>query len=193
MVKWKQQLKSLKPYASRIAAAALVMVIFWTIASYYNRKVLKNMVKTDSKSTSEIRRTNLIAYQLANLVYYLLLIAGASFSFSLLGISNTTLLVFLGSVGLAFSMSTQRYLSTWIAGMQITINQLYNIGDHVHLIGNLVNRNVIGTVVDFDLLRTTILNEDGKRISVGNDEIIGMQIVLLHKIPYNKQITPTPR
>lgn len=170
----------LKALAIRFVWACIVMIIFWKVAGYYNERVVKSMIidpkgqKTLSKE--QIKRTNLIYYNLANAIYYIVLVVGISICLTILGVSNAAIIAVIGTFGLALSLSMQKYLTGVVAGAVISLNQLYNIGDVVKFVGSSTARNVSGRIIDFDLMRTTVLLDNGEIISVPNEEITSSQI-----------------
>lgn len=184
-----------RPFLFRLAAAFAVMFLFYQIALFYKAKVLSNLaVKVKNASPEErevVERTNLVYYELSNLVYYILLIIGASISLSILGFSNTTILTILGATGLAMSLALQSYLTAVISGVQVSLNDWYRIGDVIRV--QQPNNTVLqGEVVDFDLLRTTLLTDAGATAAIPNDTITKSVIFYLPSPVIINNATPKP-
>lgn len=163
-----------RPFLFRLAAASAVMFLFYQIARFYKSKILSNLAaKVSNAPPSEknlVERTNLVYYELSNLVYYVLLLIGAAICLSILGISNTTILTIFGATGFAMSLALQNYLTSVISGVEVSMNDWYSIGDEIRILQQ--NNAVLeGTVVDFDLLRTTLVTPNGTIATISNDVV----------------------
>lgn len=175
-----------RPFLFRVAAASAIMFLFYQIASFYKAKILRNLAakvaNAPEKEKNLVQRTNLVYYELSNLVYYVLLVIGAAISLSILGISNTTILTIFGATGLAMSLALQNYLTGVISGVEVSMNDWYSIGDDIRILQQ--NNAVLeGTVVDFDLLRTTLLTKDGMIATISNDVVTRSVIYYINNTP----------
>lgn len=165
-------------WAFRIVISVMIMAATWKLASYYNERVLKNMTKFDRDAVRDkmkkVKRTDLIVFEISNLVYYVILAIGASFVVSFFGFSNMTFVAVLGTIGLAFSLATQRFLTGIVSGIVVTTNRMYEIGDFVKF--QEKGHIIAGRVINFDLLRTTVMTEKGEIVSIPNEDITGGEI-----------------
>lgn len=166
----------IKRYAMRFIFACVVFFGFYMIANYYNSYILKKYILEQNEKDKHIKKVNLIYYQLANFIYYLILIVGLSFSFSIVGISNTAILTVLATLGLSLTLAMKDSLSNLVSGIILSMKQKYQIGDYLVIISN-GRPNVKGYVKEYDLLDTTLLDENGQLITVPNEVIFGNIII----------------
>lgn len=167
-----------KRYAMRVVFACIVFFCFYLLGNYYNSYILKKYIlqQDENNKDKQIKKVNLIYFQLANFVYYLILIVGLSFSFSILGISNTAILTVLATLGLSLSLAMKDSLSNLVSGIILSMKQKYQIGDYLTVISN-GRPNIKGYVKEYDLLDTTLLDENGQLITVPNDIIFGNIVI----------------
>jgi small conductance mechanosensitive channel len=141
-----------------ILISLFIFFVFFIIASIY-----KNYYKK--------KQDNLIKYELTDIIYYLLLFIGLFFSLIQLGIQTTSLYTIFGSIGLTFALSLQSTLSILASGLYISLNNLYNIGETIEILGP--NGTIYnGKVSLFNLFNTTILStKDNTPIIIPNNYI----------------------
>ena len=138
----------------KIFVSILIFIIFLVIAN-----IIKNQYITDDKDIIDDEynsNRNLIQYQIANLIFYIIIIIGLIFSVINIGFNITTIITVFASLGLAIGIAMQGTLSNVISGVIISINNLFSIGEYIR-INQLVNTNTIyGKVIDFNLYFTKI-------------------------------------
>jgi small conductance mechanosensitive channel len=141
-----------------ILISLFIFFVFFIIASIY-----KNYYKK--------KQDNLIKYGLSDIIYYLLLFIGLFFSLIQLGIQTTSLYTIFGSIGLTLALSLQSTLSILASGLYISLNNLYNIGETIEILGP--NGTIYnGKVSLFNLFNTTILStKDNTPIIIPNNYI----------------------
>lgn len=165
-----------KRYAVRFVIASVVFFGFYLLANYYNSYILKkNILQQDEQKDKKIKKVNLIYFQFANFIYYLILLIGLSFSFSIIGISNTAIFTVLATFGLSITLAMKDSLSNLVSGIILSMRQKYQIGDYIIIISS--RPNIKGYVKEYDLLDTTLLDDDGKIVTVPNDIIFGNIII----------------
>lgn len=144
-----------------ILISLFIFFVFFIIASIYKNYSKK---KQDSEK-------NLVKYELTDIIYYLLLFIGLFFSLIQLGIQTTSLYAIFGSIGLTIALSLQSTLSILASGLYISLNNLYDIGETIEVLGP--NGTIYnGKVSLFNLFNTTILStKDNTPIIIPNNYI----------------------
>ena len=179
-----------KRYAMRFVFACAVFFGFYLLANYYNSFILKKYIlQQDEQKDKKIKKVNLVYFQLANFVYYLILLVGLSFSFSIIGISNTAILTVLATFGLSITLAMKDSLSNLVSGIILSMRQTYQIGDYIVIVSN-GRPNIKGYVKEYDLLDTTLLDDNGQLVTVPNDIIFGNIIINSSSSP-REMSTPT--
>lgn len=77
-----------------------------------------------------------------------------------------------GFLGLVVGQATQSTLGQAVAGLFLMISRPFKIGDKVTL------SSEDGTVDDISTLFTTIIKDDGKRVLLPNNSVVGTKIVI---------------
>lgn len=149
-----EQLKSNAiDFIPMLLLSIFILIIFYIIAEYF-KKYITNLNKNYSQEHISV---NTIYYQLGIISYYSILIMGIIFALVNLGFNVATIITILGTVGLALGLAFQDTFKNIIASICISLNNLYNIGDII-VLRMLGNQNpVTGTVIDFDLYTTKII------------------------------------
>lgn len=119
-----------------------IFLIFLTIAHIANNYIQSNINKFKSN--------NIVLSEFAVLLYYFIIIIGLIIAFINLGIEVATIITLLGTVGLAIALSIKGCVEDIIAGIYISSNDLFNIGDRVEI------GDVHGYVHEINLFYTTI-------------------------------------
>jgi small conductance mechanosensitive channel len=153
-----QNLKSVVlKHLPNFAVSIIIVIIAYYISNYYYNAIIRKY-KDEAKS--------LIYYNIANLSYYLILIIGFFIAICNLGFEVNSLLTIFATLGIATALALQGLLKNVAAGFSITFTELFNIKDIVEVNGT------IGTIIDFDLLRTTLSEKaTSVRIIIPNDII----------------------
>jgi small conductance mechanosensitive channel len=150
-VDFAQNLKELVlRHAPNFVVSLIIVIIAYYLATWYRNTIIKKY-KNEQKS--------LIYYNIANLLYYLIFIIGIFIAICNLGFEVSSLITIFATLGIATALALQGILTNVASGFTIAYTDLYNLHDIVEING------IIGTVSDFDLLRTTI-NEKGTNIPV---------------------------
>lgn len=161
----------------RLLASIMSVYIGWWVASQYTRYLAAQWIKPVSMNTEEeTETTNLLYYVLVNGIYYVIFAIGILGACAFMGMTSLTFLAFFSTVGLAVSLSVQKYLTNNIAGSQISSQNLYSLGSYV-LISPRSGTSLEGRVVGFDLSRTTLLGPDGNLYSIANDDVVTSRVV----------------
>lgn len=181
-----------------ILISIFVLVIFYTIAEYYRIQIIpkkKNLINAEQKIQFEKELSaneeteqeyndliddlteDLIYYQLSWIVYYSIIIFGILVALVNLGFNIATIVTLLGSIGLALGLALQQTISNIIAGINISINKLFKLGDDISLKPLLNVNPVHGKIIDFNLYYTTIIDKSSNMISQIPNSIIQNNIL----------------
>lgn len=112
------------------------------------------------------RRVKTIATLVLKSVGTLIAIIAGLMVLDLFGIDIGPALAGLGIAGIAIGFGAQTLVRDWLAGIFIVLENQYNTGDVVRIVG------VDGTVEDFSLRRTTLRDLDGTLHTVPNGAIV---------------------
>jgi len=146
----------MKPLYLTTIKIILIIIITFLIAKYLQNLLVKNYLNKGGNS--------LIIYQVSSIIYYLIISIGFVLIMIQIGVQKSTILTFIGTLGLTIGLSLQNTLSRCVSGIYIILENLYDIGDYINADGNK------GYVKKFNLFNTT-LNENGLDIIIPNDNI----------------------
>ncbi len=107
----------------------------------------------------------LMARLVGRLVFGLVLAFGLVYALNQVGVSIGPLLGFLGLFGLALALAFQEVLGNFIAGIMLSIQRPFRVGDEIRSSG------YEGVVEDVSLRTTTIRTFDGVQVYIPNNEV----------------------
>jgi small conductance mechanosensitive channel len=149
----------------------IIFIIFYIIAiKIYNSIIAKINEKQDKVK---------ISYDFfASFIFYFILFIGLFFSLLNADVDTNSILVILGSSGLAIALALQNSITQIINGLMILYFNYYELNDTIQV------GDYLGKVVGFSLLNTTIeTHENNINIIIPNNEIVS-------KVVYNFTKTP---
>ena len=139
-----------KLYAPRVIGSIIIILIFYWISTYY--------VPVKPEKTDKIVKQKLMEYEMAYIRYYGIIFVGVLIGILNLRIQTSMLLTVLGSAGIAVALSLQGVLGHITAGIYISVNTLFDIGETIEVSsGPKVYR---GIVKDFNFFNTTLFGVD---------------------------------
>jgi len=167
-------LETIKNNIYKYIFAFVVFVIF-----YVGAVIIYSTIKSKIYHTEESqRKKDKILYDfMGSMVYYLVIVVGGIFSLNMLGFNISTLLVILGSLGIAIALAIKTTITQVVSGILILFFNFYDIGDIVEVKGTL------GYVREFNLLKTQITDFSGKETIVSNSDFIENHFVNYTKTP----------
>ena len=121
---------------------------------------------------------------IGNIVYWLIIIFGVILSLKYFGIDVSSLLVVLGTVGLALGLAMQNTLTEMISGIMILLLNYYDLGDLISI--QVGSENIFGKVEHFDLFGTMIKDSDRRIHRVSNTSIVKSHLINYYK---NKEVS----
>ena len=158
---WQEKIESIKNQSIEMAPSILIsifiFIIFYIMAGYY-KKIILDSSKGLVGSEQEKRTENIIHHELSVIIYYVIFGLGIIFALVNLGFNVATILTVLGTAGLSLGLAFQETFKNMISGTYISMNNLFRIGDIVSLrMLTSVHSTITGTIVDFNLYYTTIV------------------------------------
>ena len=149
-------------FVPKLVISILIFIVFLVIANYYKNYFIDYNI--NAEETISNKSKSLLLYQLGWTIYYLIFIAGIIFSLINLGVNIAFIISILGIFGLAIGLAFQSSLSNIIAGIIISLSNLYEINDTIKINAIFSENSTSGEVVDFNLYYTTLFNSESKTI-----------------------------
>lgn len=146
-------------YGFQFLAALIILVIGWQISKWIASLVLRlcdrfNLDITLSKFFSSLAKIIVLAF--------VVIIALGKF-----GITIAPFIAALGAIVFGSTLALQGPISNYGAGLTIILARPFIVGDTIRV------NNVIGVVDEIKLAHTLLSNEDGEKITIPNNKIIG--------------------
>ncbi len=145
-------------YGGKILLALVVLIVGRIIIGSLNKAAAKAIDKTSLDPT-----VNSLFKKFINILLYVILILSI---IQILGVPMSSVIAVLASCGLAIGLALQGALSNVAGGVMILITKPFKVGDFVDAAGGT------GVVKDINLLYTTIVTTDNKRITVPNGSLM---------------------
>ena len=149
-------------YLPKIGISILIIIIFYIIAFFSKKYILKNI---DNKDKNGNIKNKLLYEFLSKLIYYLIILVGIFFALSNLGFNLNTLFIIFGSAGLAIALAIQTTFTQLVSGLIIICFNYFNNGDLIQI------NDTMGFIESFNLLNTTILDIRGVKTIIPNNNI----------------------
>jgi len=116
-------------------------------------------------------KKDLIKIQISYMFCGILLIIGSLISLSITGISKFTIISLFSFIGIALGLSLQPIVSKIISSFELVFQNNYKIGDEITHLNPNSKMSIEGTILDFNLLNTTIQDINKKKYIIPNDMI----------------------
>lgn len=143
------------------AIRLLIALVIILIASRVVRMVKKLMLKGMEKTSLDANVKKLLT-TVAEVAIYTLAVFIAADS---IGIPSASILALLGSAGLAIGLALQESLKNVAGGLIVMISRPFVIGEYI------IFGDTEGTVVSVDLIYTTLMTVDNKKVTIPNGSI----------------------
>jgi small conductance mechanosensitive channel len=161
-------------FLPKLLISIFIFILFLSLSIYTKNLILNIGSHTvlDTKSEALLFKRKLIYDQFANITYYIIFILGIIVAIINLGIPQTTVFAVLGTFGLALGLALQGLITNFIAGIYITLNDLFKINDFIKV------SNFSGHVIEFTLLNTIIKDPSTNNIIHVPNNILRDNIVI---------------
>ncbi len=143
----------------------ITIVIISLLVYLFLDGVLKKIISGMIKKSSRQKRVKTIKRVFFGTAKFVLVIVAILMILSELGLDIAPILASVGLLGLAISMGSREIVGDFLAGLFILIDDLYEIGDEVKILG------MEGKIKDVDLRKTIIEAPDGVIYIIPNGRI----------------------
>jgi len=158
---------------SRLALSRGLGVIAIVVATLIAARIVGSLVRRWMNTTGAVPTTSIFV----NITRAAIVIVGAAFVLSVLGISITPVITALGVGGLAVALALQDTLGNLFAGLQIVASKQIRPGDYL-----LLDTGQEGTVTD-TAWRTTTLRTQSDNLVIVPNAVLAQAIVTNYRLP----------
>ena len=160
-----------------VQRAILVLTGTWVLAS-----LVKNLIRAYGLPLAERTDTDVderVVRLLDLTAVYVIGFAGVLIALREMDIQVTAFLASAGIVGLAVALAAKTVLSNVLAGVTLTADRNFRVGDRIEVSG------YIGDVLSINLHKTVIRTRDNEIVMIPND-VLGKEIIINHMLPEQK-------
>lgn len=156
-------------YGLRLAGAIIILLVGRWLAGIISRVLSKSMLaKNIDVAVSQF---------VGSLTYALIFAFALVAALSHIGVATASMIAALGAAGLAVGLALQGSLSNFAAGVLIIIFKPCRVGDYIEAAG------CGGVVEDINLLATSLVTPDHKRVIIPNSAIMSGSITNYSTMP----------
>jgi small conductance mechanosensitive channel len=159
-------------YGPRVLVAIITLILGYWLISLFVRGVNRFMRLRDVDPTLRPFLKSIISIGLKILL--LLTVAG------MIGIQTTSFVAALGAAGLAIGLALQGSLSNFAGGVLILAFKPFRVGDTIE------SRGHVGTVDEIQILYTTLITADNKKVVIPNGVLSNNDIVNFSGLPIRR-------
>lgn len=144
----------------------VVIIIFFvgrSLAKFLRRFVKRSLIKISVDPTIVVFASNSSYYVI--MAFVVLAILGQ------LGIETTSLIAFIGAIGLAIGLALQGSLANFAAGLLLIVFRPFRVGDWIDV------GDVSGYVEDLELLTTILRTLDNRTVIIPNGKLTDDNII----------------
>lgn len=138
--------------------AALVVFIIGLYVASIIRRVVRKRLEQRTKNPQPIEL-------IAQITYWLVVLAVAVFSLQMVGFNLTAFLAGLGIAGFTIGFALQDVSKNFIAGLLLLIQQPFNVGETIEVSG------FTGQVLSIDIRATQLRTLDGRIVLIPNGDV----------------------
>ena len=177
MVKKKVKLNNFiyqKDIKIKILYAVVILIVSFIIGKSFGLMLRKI---NESRLDTNINNKLLIDF-ISKVSFFLIMLTGSFFALKIIGFDLSTILVVLGSVGIGIALAIKDFLAGCVNGIVIVYMNYFKMGDLLQV------DDLMGNVVDFNLLNTTLEDIEGIRHIVPNTKLVDDKFANLSKMEY---------
>ena len=169
----------------KVFTGILIIIVTYIIAKFiqYGISNLK-ITGMDTKKFESNTNQKLLLSTFSKIVFWIIFLYGFIVALKNFGIDISSLIVILGSLGLALALSLQGTITEIAAGFMIMVLNYYDIGDLVSI--QVGGDTTMGKIENFDLFTTTIQDADRRNHRLPNTSIVKSHLINFFK---NKEIS----
>ncbi len=151
-------------FGPKLVTSIIILIVFVTLANifkkYFRDSLLDSPVMVEEEgirlSINNHKSRNIAYQQLEYIIYYLIYIFGIFVALINLGVQTNTILAVLGIFVVGIGLSLQTTTANVWAGIYISINKLYSIGDLIEI------NKIKGYVQSFSLFNTVVIDAENR-------------------------------
>jgi small conductance mechanosensitive channel len=164
--------KALSWFKENLPLIIFKVVMFFAILLAFKilARIIRHMVEK-AVSNSKMKSTQLLNEFLASISSKIVMLIGVIIALSQIGIEIGPLLAGMGVMGFVVGFALQDSLSNFASGLMILIYRPFDVGDFVEV------ASISGEVKQMNLVSTTILTPDRKKMIIPNTKIWGDIII----------------
>lgn len=160
MEQWIEQLRAVfTDFGLRIVAAIAIFIIGRWAAKIIRKTVKRLLSRSNTDPT-------LVGF-ISNLAYVAVLAFIIAAALAKLGVQTASFIAVLGAAGLAVGLALQGSLSNFAAGVLLLFLRPFKGGDYIEAAGTA------GIVREIQILTTTLMTPDNRKVVVPNSKIMG--------------------
>ena len=163
-------------FAKNLGISVVIFIFFYIVALMVN-KLFNKYVENNDK-LKDVSKTLFYDF-VRKMLYFVIIGAGLLIAAARLGFNIGTLMVIIGSIGLALALCLKDFLGQFISGLAILFFQYFKLNDLIKIGDDM------GTVTNFNLLNTSLTTPQNIVITVPNNDIMTKSFVNYSK---NKEI-----
>ena len=157
--------------------ALLIITGTWILASLIKSIVRQYGLPLAQRTDTDVDER--IVRLLDLTAVYLIWTAGILIALREVGIEVTAFLASLGIAGLAVALAARTVLSNVLAGVTLTADRNFRVGDRIEV------GDYVGDVLEINLHKTVIRTRDNEIVLIPND-VLGKEVIINHMLPEQK-------
>jgi small conductance mechanosensitive channel len=171
--------------APKIFTGILIIIVTYIIAKIIQYGVSNLKIKgIDTKSAQSSGSQKILLETFSKIIFWIVFLYGFIIALKSFGVDISSLIVILGSAGLAIALALQGTITEIAAGFMIMLLNYYDIGDLVSV--QIGGDTTMGKIENFDLFTTTIQDPDRRNHRLPNTTIVKSHLINYYK---NKEIS----
>lgn len=184
-VSWMESaIKWCSNYVQETLVPTLLPIVFKLIIAllifFIGKKIVKKAINILSKSFEKSNMEEGTAHFLCSILNGVGMIVLIFIIASYLNFSTGPIVAILGSAGLAVGLALQGSLSNFAGGVLLLLMKPFRVGDYICALGNE------GTVVKIDIVYTTLMTGDNRKIVIPNGSLSNANIVNVTNEPMRR-------
>jgi len=157
--------------------AVYVVTGTWVLASLVKSLIRAYALPIANRTDTDVDER--IVQILDMTAVYAIWVGGLLVALRELGIEVTAFFASLGIVGLAVALAARTVLSNVLAGITLTADRNFRVGDRIEVSG------YVGDVLEINLHKTVIRTRDNEVVLIPND-VLGKEVIVNHMLPEQK-------
>ncbi len=141
----------------------IIAVTFF--AFLFLNMLINQLINKIAKNSKKTKRIKTIKQVFSGTARFVIVLVSLLMILSEFGVNIAPILASVGLVGLAISMGSREIISDFLSGMLILIDNVYQVGDEIKVIG------IEGRVKSIDLRKTIIIDKENKTHIIPNGRI----------------------